>query len=72
MDEVTNILIGSNLIIVVWNVGIFWLILINPFLPDLFTSVNLVWKLLKEEGMLIGKLVLGESLQVQPLFLLHP
>lgn len=72
MDEVTNILIGSNLIIVVWNVGIFWLILINPFLPDLFTSVNLVWKLLKEEGMLIGKLVLGESLQVQPLLLLHP
>ena len=60
MDKVANVLIGTNLFSIVRYWAVFWLILIDPFLPDLFTSVDLVWQFFEEEGVLIGKLVLRE------------
>lgn len=68
----TNILIGSNLLSIVWHNSILWLVFINPFLPDLLASVDFIGDLLEEECVLVGKLVLGKGLQVQPLLLLHP
>jgi len=72
MNEVTNILVSSNLLFIVRDWAIFGFILFDPFLPDLLVSLNLIRELFEEESMLVGELVLRESLQVQPLLLFHP
>jgi len=72
MDEMTNVLVSTDLLFVVWNWSVLWLIFINPLSPDLVISSNSIWELLEEEGVVIVELVLGESLEIQPGLLLHP
>jgi hypothetical protein len=72
MDEMSNILVSVDLILIIWDWCIFWLVLVNPCLPDLIISLDFILKLFEEHGVLICKLVLGKSLQVQPCYLLHP
>jgi len=72
VDEVTNVLISVDLILVIWDRCVFWLVLIDPCLPDLVVSLDLVLQLFEEHRVLIGELMLRESLQVQPLDLFHP
>lgn len=72
MNEMTNVLVSSNLLSIVRHWAVFWLILINPFPPYSFTSIDLIWQLLEEECVLIGEFMLGECLQVKPSLLLHP
>ena len=72
MDEMSNVDITSDLLLIVWYWNVFWIILINPFSPDLFISVDSIWELLEEEGVIVSELVFGKSFEVQPCFLLHP
>lgn len=54
----TDILVGTDLILIVWDWHVLWLVLVNPFSPNLVISGDSVWKFLKEECMVIVKLVL--------------
>jgi hypothetical protein len=72
MDKVTDVLIRVDLFFIIWNWDVLWFGFINPLLPYLLISVDSVWKFFEEHRVLVTELVLGESLQVQPDFLLHP
>jgi len=72
MDKVTNVLVGTDLLLVVWDWSVLWLVLIDPLSPDLVISGDSVWKLLEEEGVVVVELVLRQRLQVQPSLLFHP
>jgi hypothetical protein len=72
VDEMTDVDITGDLLLIIWNWNVLWIVLINPFSPDLLVSVDSIWELLEEEGVVVSELVLGKSLKVQPSFLLHP
>jgi hypothetical protein len=72
MDEVSDVLVGADLLLVVWDWSLLWLVLINPLSPDLIVSSDSVWELLEEEGVVISELVLGQGFKVEPSLLLHP
>jgi len=72
MNEVTDVLVGIDLIFIIRNWSGFWLVFINPCFPDLIISLDLILKFFEEHGMFIGKLVFGQCFQVKPLGLLHP
>jgi len=72
MDKMSNVYITSDFLLIVWYWNVFWIILINPFSPDLFISIDSIWKLLEEEGVIVSELVFGKSFEVQPCLLLHP
>jgi hypothetical protein len=68
VDEVSDVLITSDLLFIVWDWNILWIVLIDPFSPVLFISVNSIWKFLEEEGMVVSELVFRKSFKVQPSF----
>lgn len=72
MNEVTNVLISLNLFMIIRNINTFWFVLINPFSPNLFISLNSIWEFFEEESMLISKLMLWQSFKIKPSFLVHP
>jgi hypothetical protein len=72
MDEMSNVLVGADLFLVVWDWSLLWLVLINPLSPDLIVSSNSIWEFLEEEGVFIGELVLRQGFKVEPSLLLHP
>ena len=72
MDEMTNVLVSTDLLFIVWNWCVLWIVLIDPLSPDLFISVNSIWELFEEECVFIGELVLRQGLKIEPCLLFHP
>jgi hypothetical protein len=62
MNEVADVLISVNLLFIVRNWNVFWFILINPFSPGLFVTLDSIWQLLEEESVFIGEFMLGKCL----------
>jgi hypothetical protein len=72
VEEVTDVLVSSNLILKVWDNGVLWLVLIKELAPVLLKTSNTLWQLLVEEGVVVTELVLGKGNNVEPDLLVHP
>lgn len=48
MDEVANVLVGIDLVFIIWDSSAFGLVFFNPCSPDLIISLNLVLEFFEE------------------------
>jgi hypothetical protein len=72
MDEGSNILVGSDLVLIIWDSLVFWIIEFDPLSPFALISFNSVWKLLEELKVVAIESVLGKSSNIEPCLVLNP
>ena len=72
MHEMPDVLVGIDLLLVVWHWHCLRLVRSDPLSPDRLVPLNSLWDFLEEERVLVRELVLRQGLQVEPRLLVHP
>jgi len=72
MDEATDVLVSSDLLLVVGDPLVLWVVELDPLSPFGVVPLDSVWELLEELQVLSVEAVLGQGLEVEPGLVLHP